>query len=515
MSIYMNQDFLVENSRNELYRFYLTNDHKIKYDLIKNNSLKQSKILLEKTILDYAIDVDEQNKIHLLCITREGDLLYFIFNNEKWIKNTISRFNVQSNKYKYLTLKIVNGTIHIFYSYCNVINQNIWTLQHIIGRKGKWERKNILTINAGRYISPFYIDFDSENNIHLVFKEVSKGIQHIYYTSFSSFLNRWYSIPQKLSEVESDNSHPYMFVDTKNNIHILWCTMNNGDLRLVYKQMPFIESNTYKWRNINIPLIKGNISQPLMFEDDGILKIVVKYNGELRCLYSVDGGYNWEIDNFIQQIDAQNAKLIEYSCSSPKKYQSTKINHIYGRFEKGLILFFYNNNNISNFYDSISNEESNSTKLANSINNDNFLENQGFSIINQFNTFNDDDIKEFISNIKLELNSVLSKTEKMHNIKNQIEKIIYKNAKKLNSKIISNKGKASEIIQELSTLENIIKEYKTENDTFIKMLSDIREKYEKNSVEISSLVNQLHEIKEIVEKTSKSKILDKIINFFK
>lgn len=526
----------MKTSDNKYYDFYLTNDYGIAYNYFTGEELNKKSTLIKTGILDFSVAIDKYDRIHLICLTKEGNLLYYIYSKNEWQKYELTKFNLTSSKVKYLTLHIIGDNIHIFYIYNSIINKNIWTINHLSVSKNKWRKQNIISYNGSKFVSPFYIDFDYHNNIHLVYKSNYEDSQHIYYTSYSSFLKKWNHSPQILSKRNTDNSYPYLFVDDKNTVHVIWCSLINGSFKLIYKQLPYLQNNTYRWKQFEIPNIQGNIMQPIMYQENNVLKGLVKYNGTLKGLYSSDYGYSWLVDDSIGNLDADKAIFIRYCSNSKKAKYKTKINHAYGHIDKKIMLYYCNefpytfvkspnsnknDNNLNNQIKSEINKEEKSSNQKSMItvedlhteNKDSLIEKP--QLLKKLDTFDNEYVKQFVSNTKSKLDTILLKTNEIKSIKEEIENILLKNSQELDKKITSREDIINDIINTLNALQNIINNYNLENEAFLELLNSIKNQYEKNSLEIEKFESQINEIKKIAESYNKSNFIQKFLDYFK
>ncbi|WP_155848356.1 hypothetical protein [Caldisalinibacter kiritimatiensis] len=489
--------------------------------------------LIENNIMDFSIDIDKNDRFHLLCITKKGDLQYYIYVNGKWLKNTLTKLNVKSNHYKYLTVKFVKNSIHIFYSYSNLINSQIWTIVHIVGYKDKWEKKNIISITPGKFMSPFFIDYDKFDNIHLIYSNMYKGIQHIYYTSFSSFLKRWMPAPKKISDLSADNIHPYMFIDRRNTVHVVWSILDHEKIKLQYKQLPSSKNYKNNWKNIKLPSISSKCTFPLVFESNNNLKIQYKANNQLNSLISDNYGATWHIDESINNISIDDITFIEYGSNYNVEKLNSKINHIYGDFKENIILYGTNllmksvkssNHSLNNLSSMNNKTRLDSTNRTDILPNKHTISHTNTIKINldnsnrqpsSSNDFKEQGIKSFVSKNNLNIDSMLSKAKRESETKNNIEENIYKNVKELDEKIVLKKNDFNKIIKQLENLELLIEKYKEESKEFTETLEAIKEKNNLNDSQISEIQSQISEIKDIISNSNKSNILERILNIFK
>lgn len=556
MSLYAKQNFLVKNSKGQFFNFYINSNSGISCDLFdENRFFKSSTQIIDVDILDFSVDIDKNDRIHLLSLTKDGKLIYYIYSNKNLSENFLTNLDIKSNTYRYITLKVTKEDIHIFYSFCNMINPNVWTIQHIIGNKKKWERKNIISITPGKFMSPFYVDFDKLGNIHLVYKNNVNGTQHIFYTSFNPFLKNWIRNPQMISNSDFDNLHPYMFVDNRNTIHVVWSSLNNSNLQLVYKQCPALNNQKNKWKNFNLPDIHGNCTHPVIFEDVGLLRILYRQNNLLKGLYSKDWGFSWSLDRTIENMNLENSKFIKFATNYPAGTNKLKINHIYGKINDTINLYcigtykkkvidnikyfsasnqYTSDNNITNSIESVKFNHNN-TKSTDESKKDNIERNKSsdiipkkikhkettnmsineFSLSENLNSFEDENIKEFIRNTKLKLDIISTNTKHIHKLKNDIEKLIFDNAKLLERKTMLNKKDYQKVINQLENLNVLIKKYKEEYTEILQILSTTSKKYDDNLNEINKIESQISEIKNIIENSQKYSVFEKILKIFK
>ena len=257
----------------------------------------------------------------------DGSLTYSIYSNEKLSTNLISKLDIKSNTYKHLNLYIVNDSIHIFYAYSNLINSNIWSIQHIVGNKKKWEKKTVINTIADKSFSPFLVDFDKLGNIHLVYGAYDQVKNHIYYTFYNTYQQKWNQCPEKLSTGEN-SLFPFLFVDSKDNLHLLWNKLVNKDYILCYSRLSNMGQDKYKWKTVKIPTIKNLSYTPVLFEDNKILRVVYIQGKKISSICSTNYGYTWELGGE-ENIEDFKTELIKYSTNFKQENIKGKINYAF------------------------------------------------------------------------------------------------------------------------------------------------------------------------------------------
>ncbi len=353
MAIQIKESVLIKTLDNQFHNFYIDETKNLilnKYN--QNNEYIESTKISNENILDFSASIDRKNKIHLIYLLKDGSLIYSIYYNEKWSNHLIGKLNLKSNIYKELKLYIFNNEIYIFYAYTNLINENIWTIEEIIGSKNGWNKKRIVNVLSEKNFSPFCIDFDKLGNIHMVYRAKDKNSNQIYYTFYNIFVKKWNQLHTKISDSMTNNSFPYLFVDSQNNIHILWYSLVSEDCILNYKNLLTIGQNRDNWEKVKLPLIKNSISTPIMFEYDNNLNILYLKDNNIFSLISKDNGRTWYEENKTT-FNTKTIWLVKYSSNSTSDAIQGKINDIYCIIDNNILyLNNFNNSSIKKSVDS-------------------------------------------------------------------------------------------------------------------------------------------------------------------
>lgn len=151
--------FLLRDSKGIYYKFSLYNkilnieeyDYKEK---IKNTSL-------DDYIIDYSVDIDENNNIHILYVSLDGKIKYRLYNSQKEV--IVSNINLKNYNINFLSLKILSSDIHIFYMLCSKINTKYWNVFHSYWTNNNWCIKKIGDIYSKKYVYPYIIDCHNDN----------------------------------------------------------------------------------------------------------------------------------------------------------------------------------------------------------------------------------------------------------------------------------------------------------------------------------------------------------------
>ncbi len=308
------------NSNKEVFLFELANEGEIIYTIFDSSlSTLDSKSLYDKNILKYSTLIDENDIIHLVALINTGELNYYKYQKEKWSKLTIAKFDMKSNIYNQIEILMIQNRLHIFYNYSNLINSNIWTIQHVI--YGNEEKHNAVRYISRKFPDPFVVDVDSQGTIHLLYRSNINNPQ-VYHSFYSHYTKSWSSLSKQISSDNTNNLLPFLFIDSQDNLHGLWLEESDSKYQIKYFRMSSSGKAKYIWKDIKLPYIQLPKYPPIIFEENSTLKLIFLSNDKIDFLYSSDYGNSWIKGN-------SNEVLKESIILIKVKSNINKMNYIY------------------------------------------------------------------------------------------------------------------------------------------------------------------------------------------
>lgn len=352
MNKFLKSNYLIINSREEPILFQLGSYGDIKYTFFNEyyNPIETLE-LHENNVLKYSITIDKMDKIHLIALMKSGELNYSIYEEEIWSNAIIGKFDFRSKIYNNINIIINGENVNIIYSYANLINSNLWTIQHVINNNQNWEKYNVTKFASHKMSTPFVVDIDSFGTIHLLYRNIESNVSQIYHVFYNSYANKWNPTPKKLTSSSTIKIFPYIFVDTKDNLHGLWLEEIDKNYILKYSRLTSTGNEKYIWNQIKIPYISDCNNTPIMFEEKGMLKIVYPKNDSIGYIYSLNSGNTW-FEGDTVETEPSKINLIKVSNSTLKS-KTTKINDIYCSMNEQLNFYFLESFNSLNlkFFD--------------------------------------------------------------------------------------------------------------------------------------------------------------------
>jgi hypothetical protein len=172
---------------------------------IKNNI----KFIYKHSILDYSVDIDDEDTIYIAFITKDGILKYSTLDSPDIEKN-ISRIPSKDYKIDYVTIKIISSDIHAFYMIQNKYNIDNWSINHSFFQNNSWNSNKLGEISFVNNSSPYSIDF-YKNNIYIFYPQ---NISNNYcIQKFSVSFGMWATIESNILLLNSQNAE--MLINNK------------------------------------------------------------------------------------------------------------------------------------------------------------------------------------------------------------------------------------------------------------------------------------------------------------
>lgn len=534
MQLASSQHYLVKTSYGITYYFYLNKNKELLFRLYdENNQLIKTERLVAQIVTDFSVAIDNTDQIHLICITQEGDLLYYLTCNNHWNHKQVSKLDTRSNIYKYLLLFILEGRIHILCYRTNLTNPAITFIEHTVLTDKTINRTTVTSFLPGEYLSPYHADIDSMNNIHIIYKVFYKKNHQLYYSKFSAADKKW-RFNEIITNLEEDHCHPSLLIDKKDNLHLAWCTIENNNFNLKYKNKPNVTYSKSRWSKVKTLSNKdANYLSPLLIQEGPLLKVLSIQNQYICEITSEDYGANWSSFSSSNFYKANNPLLIRYSSNYPSEKEHFSFQYVYGEIEKqikifGTKLLHFEKTNAVDFNPSTRKPAQLVSEDPEAINkeiikNQNKLvhdENKNMGVQgpheNQFSNiltkeFNND-FNHLVQDVQNYVNRIVSEVEKLHKTKHDLESNLTTHIKKsLNLHSIDQfYDHLKNLKIQLSIMEEEKFQLQIEFDKLQKRMNSIEEifvEYKKQYLILEEQVNEVY--------SANRGLINRIKSFFK
>lgn len=334
------QYYLIKNKSNQSYFFQMNSDRTIGITFFSEDNYEiGSQVLSPKEMIDFAVTIDSNDLIHLICISQEGELLYFIEQKKRWNHRQIAKLDIKSNQYKNLMIIIKNKDTHVFCNKTNLTNPLVTSIEHMYWNDKQINRKTVCNYLPGKYPSPLLADFDTHGNVHLFYKVLYKNNHQIYYNNFNAYNKKW-SNPEMISNLQEDHSHPHMLIDHRDNLHLAWCTIEGGNFVVRYRKKMNVVNLKAKWSATKtLSDANANSLSPLLIQEGQRLKLLYKQTNQLVELSSEDYGSHWTPLEEKKIYPNVQAKLIKYFTNHDFEKITLSMQQCYGEINERITLY--------------------------------------------------------------------------------------------------------------------------------------------------------------------------------
>ncbi len=317
MQAYTPQSCLIKNAKNISYFFYLDKHKLVNYKTFSSeNTLISNEEAYPQPVIDFSATIDNKDQLHLICITKEGSLLYLVNILGKWEHKQLAKLDFKSNTYKHLTLLHRRDYTHVFCNKTNLLNPMITSIEHLYWNDKTFNKGTIITYMPGKFLAPFQVDIDSISNVHLIYKVLHRSNHQLSYCKFNVFNKKW-STGEIVTNSQEDNNHPFLLIDRKDNMHVAWCTIVDNNFILKYRRKSNITNQKAKWSPIaQLSNKNANYLSPVLLQEGNTVKLLSRQNDIVNEIVSEDFGISWTPINKIKGYSMENAELLRYSSNA-------------------------------------------------------------------------------------------------------------------------------------------------------------------------------------------------------
>lgn len=205
--IYKDLPCIISNSQNIIYKFWLDSFNNLNvenYDESHTNN--STRFIYRHSVLDYSVDIDDMDRIHISYINRDGILKYSTLDSPN-VEKTINSVSPKDYKIDYLTIKVISSSIHVFYMVQSKYTIDKWSINHSFLYNNTWNSKKLDEISLIRKSVPYSIDF-YKNNIYIFYSTNSQDQYCI--QKFNLKFNMWSTIDTDIFLANCQNAELFI-----------------------------------------------------------------------------------------------------------------------------------------------------------------------------------------------------------------------------------------------------------------------------------------------------------------
>lgn len=495
---YNKQNCIVRTSKNQIYKFYIENQNLIIEKINIRN--EENKTILREGIIDFSLDIDENDKIHVVYTKNKRELVYTQYPED------IDDINIIKVDYGWtidsIKVKSIGSNINIFYR-SNDLFKSTSYICHKYLCKEKWLDK----ITAQNYISPYFIDNHGEYIYILYCKSRNTGeykIRKFYLTN-----DNWDNLEDNMIIKDADNVNFFITPDNIGIISFNKIIENNLQVLIRYKNFN-VENSSWSC-DINISKSSINAFKPISFYKNDNTYIMWDQGNHIVYRKSKNLS-DWSKEYVIPWKDENINKLL-YISNDLK-------NHVLDEASIDLSETLQRNANYSNTKEELKNKASNQiNSLFQYLMKEFKLERE---ILLANIKIKKDDIEALLNKIQCQNKTITSLEDNNLNLRNEIDTLndsIEEYEEKFNELKVEKNSDYKLKSQNIANYESEIIKLKEEKD---RLMTEIEKRKEENiniRKKIESLNNLIEEYEEKfnrlkVEKDSAGKFKSQNITYY-
>ena len=285
-------------------------------------------ILIDKDVLEFAVYIEEDGKIHIVYSSVNGEIKYCTLKDNQWIGRIL--YSIDNDEFEIRSLKfyIIGNEMHIFYLLIESNGSNRGVLMHSI-----W---NGIDANTTKLLNIILIPNEKENYIIKVDKESNIDVLFITYEgkditlNYCSYQNKKWTLVKRLYCIQGHDIEFEMLNDQQ-DMHILNKHKEGSSYYLDHVRVE-LNGEIQKFR---ICESREELLEPLLFQlNDSLYSC---WLGENRIFYSAYNGINWSGPTYFNRGNEYKVEKYHFYMADDKE-TSIKEREVYGTSEINLSL---------------------------------------------------------------------------------------------------------------------------------------------------------------------------------
>lgn len=328
---------LIKKSNGIIYSFFLSPLGGISYKLYSlhnNHEVDPFEInITDEKVLEFHACIDTEDRIHIICLTENGDLKYFVNKENVWDSRLCFQFDLRSNIVKSLFIHAYKEKLILIYAASNLINVNLWTIYFRSWDGTKWNTTNIGITLCEREIPPYCVSMDSQQNIYIAYKNIGNRDAQIFYKKFHIQFALW-SSPEKVVNSSEPIGTYYMFCDTHDHLYLVWSASAGTISKLLCKKLSTKVINRKAFeRMLKLHQSNSPYPQPVICEIDSSIWVMWQNKNEFIGCELDSSGLACTTVIPIQCITGSSPILVEYINNYEIEKQRFNARILYGTID--------------------------------------------------------------------------------------------------------------------------------------------------------------------------------------
>lgn len=283
---------------------YLADVNGIKHCFLENGCIyeknnlnkKENRTVIEKHILKFSLDIDNDGNLHIACLNDNKKLLYLTRNNNEWNKKIISKIHTY---YRIKDIKLYTNlnnltTTNILLLVKDTRYRNTYSIFFYYIKNSNWNVRKITDLYYDRYLPSFKSDIDCNGNLHILFKTKENNKYKVYYKVYDAKHNKW-GLSEKITENSQDITNSLLLCDTNNNINIVWSSLLQKNININFIRRNISLYKRTSWRKFKtLPNNISNLTYPILIQVEDSIKFGWKQSNFYNIVTTNIEKDNWK-----------------------------------------------------------------------------------------------------------------------------------------------------------------------------------------------------------------------------
>ncbi|MGF7059186.1 hypothetical protein [Brassicibacter mesophilus] len=309
---------LVNDSIGNIYVFNWS-EHGIKLlTYTKTSGQVNNKIVVEDSIDEYDVTIDENDTIYLVCQKEDGSIILLLYDNDTWDESIIAE-SFNSRLYN-LNIIRTNSKLHIIYCVSSNEDPNRLKIYHHYLQDDNWVTHEVEEISKKEILNSFQI-ITRGDEIILGYYNLIGNFEEVFIKVFNINNSTWTESIQITSK-QTTKLYIDLLLTKDGYINITYSEYKNGNLTIKFEKYKLLENNSIKICE-NVISNPSNCMYPTLVYSQGMLwNIWTEYDNVVSC-FSDDNGLSWSLPHL--WTESKNNDFTRYKFISNDV--NTNINH--------------------------------------------------------------------------------------------------------------------------------------------------------------------------------------------
>lgn len=289
-------------------------------------------IIINGEILEYDVNINEEDRIDLICKKSDKSLSIYSLNEGEWIESKI--YEEASHDTCGLKIISVDKKIHIFYYRLSLEDNMKLSIYHHYLDDNSWNTNIVRDIYKSEIIKPIEL-IKEEDSILIGYYDLGYHSEDIFISRFDTKNNVW---RDPINITNDDKIKLYLdFLQIDGFIHVTYSEHEDENLIIKHKKIR-LKSDEYIEISENILSNQVNCTYPTLISTGDVLWNVWTEYEHVVSSYSKDSGETWSNPYVWNESKKEDFARYSFSNNDDSIKKNYKMNYSFSKTYPNLSL---------------------------------------------------------------------------------------------------------------------------------------------------------------------------------